>query len=71
MRKSRAMTKVRKGDTVGKITLLIIVAAFVVPVFRCGLRTNLTAFEWLRQHTIWGNPVQYVPEEKYAEELSE
>ena len=38
-------------------------------IFRCGGRTNLTAFDWLIEHSVFGSPVQYVPEEDYAREL--
>lgn len=51
------------------VTGLLFTAAFTVPVFRSGGRTHLTCFEWIVEHTIWGSPVQYVPEEDYAREL--
>lgn len=42
-----------------------LVLAFTVPVFRSGLRTNLTLWEWIINHTIMGHPVEYIPEEYY------
>ena len=50
------------------ITYLII-ATLTVPAFRSGGRSHLTAYDWIKEHTIWGSPVQYVPEEDYAREL--
>ncbi len=48
---------------------LLITGAFIIPVYRSGGRTNLTWFEWVMEHTIWGSPIQYVPEEDYTREL--
>jgi hypothetical protein len=42
---------------------------FTLPVFRSGGRTGLTGFQWIKEHTIWGSPIQYVPEEDYMAEL--
>lgn len=47
-----------------------IVAFFTVPIFRSGGRTNLTMFQWIVNHSIFGPPVEYVPEEDYATELN-
>ena len=47
----------------------LIVASFTVPVFRSGGRTELTFWQWIINHTIWGPPVEYVPEEDYMREL--
>lgn len=41
------------------------VLALTVPVFRSGLRDDLTFWEWIINHTIWGPPVEYIPEEYY------
>ena len=48
---------------------ILIVASFTVPVFRSGGRTELTFWQWIINHTIWGPPVEYVPEEDYMSEL--
>jgi len=44
-------------------------ACFTVPIFRSGGRTHLTFFQWVWNHTIFGPPVEYVPEEDYTREL--
>ena len=38
----------------------LIVASFL-PVWRSGLRKDLTFWGFVRNHTIWGDPVEYVP----------
>ena len=38
-------------------------------IFRCGGRTNLTCLGWIVEHSVFGSPVQYVPEENYSREL--
>ena len=48
----------------------LLVIAFTWPVFRSGGRSGLTMFDWIREHSIWGSPVQYVPAEDYMAELS-
>jgi hypothetical protein len=50
-------------------TGLLFTAGNCVPIFRSGGRTNLTLFEWGVNHTIFGPPVEYVPEEDYIREL--
>ena len=47
----------------------VFVIAFTWPVFRSGGRANLTLFDWIKNHSIWGPPVEYVPEELYSREL--
>ncbi len=49
--------------------LVVLIAAFAVPVFRSGLRTNLTLFEFMKAHTVFGPEVQFVPEEKYIQQV--
>ena len=60
-------------DIVGKnwTTALVWIFALSISwkIFRCGGRTELTAFGWLVEHSVFGSPVQYVPEEDYAREL--
>lgn len=48
---------------------LLFTGAFTVPVYRSGGRAGLTWFEWVMEHTIFGSPIQYVPEEDYIREL--
>ena len=47
----------------------LVIALFTVPVFRSGGRTGLTFYGWLVNHTVFGPPVEYVPEEDYMVEL--
>ena len=49
--------------------LLLLVAAFTVPIFRSGGRGGLTFYDWIVNHTIYGPPIEYVPEESYMAEL--
>lgn len=46
----------------------VVIASFL-PIFRSGGRTHLAFWGWLINHTIFGPPVEYVPEEDYAREL--
>jgi hypothetical protein len=57
-------------ETGGKLfTAFLVVESFTLPVFRSGGRTGLTFWGWVAAHTIFGPPVQYVPEEDYMAEL--
>lgn len=47
----------------------VVIGAFTIPVFRSGGRTGLTFFQWVKEHSIWGSPIQFVPEEDYRREL--
>ena len=53
-----------------EILLVLLILSFL-PVWRCGLRDKLTFWEWAREHTIWGHPVEYIPEEDYESALKE
>ena len=46
---------------IGVLTLL--------PVWRSGGREHLNFWGWILNHTIFGPPVEYVPEEDYKAEL--
>ncbi|MBA7697555.1 hypothetical protein ES703_106222 [subsurface metagenome] len=48
---------------------LVAVESFTLPIFRSGGRTELSFWEWVANHTIFGPPVEYVPEEDYSREL--
>ena len=56
----------KKWATVAVWTSVLV---FTLPVFRCGGRTGLTFWDWIREHSVFGSPIQYVPEERYMEEL--
>ncbi len=60
---------VKKGALPALGITYLIIATFTIPMFRSGGRGDLTAFDWIKEHTIFGSPVQYVPEEDYAREL--
>ena len=51
------------------IALVLVVGAFTIPIFRCGLRTDLTLWGFIINHTIFGPKVEYVPAEDYLAEL--
>ena len=42
-----------------------------IPVWRCGLRERISFFQFVKEHTIWGHPVTYVPEESFTAPLSD
>jgi len=48
---------------------LVAVESFTLPIFRSGGRTGLSFWGWVANHTIFGPPVEYVPEEDYSREL--
>ncbi|GAJ04688.1 unnamed protein product, partial [marine sediment metagenome] len=48
---------------------LVAVESFTLPIFRSGGRTGLSFWQWVVNHTIFGPPVEYVPEEDYSREL--
>lgn len=54
----------KKAVAVGLLTLSLI------PIWRSGGRGRLNFWAWLINHTIWGPPVEYVPEEDYMSELA-
>ena len=48
---------------------LLVVESFTLPIFRSGGRTELSFWGWVKNHTIFGPPVEYVPVENYAREM--
>ena len=46
------------------LAILALLASFL-PVWRCGLRENLNFWSWVKEHTVYGSPVEYIPEEEY------
>ena len=52
------------------IPAIAAIVFFTLPIFRSGGRGNLTGWEWVVNHTIFGPPVEYVPEEDYQAELA-
>jgi hypothetical protein len=55
----------KKSDIVSLLAL-----ASFIPVWRSGNRTGLTLWGFVINHTIFGPPVEYVPEEDYISALS-
>ena len=57
----------RHTKNLGKVALIWGIAlAFTLPIFRSGLRTNLTLFEFIILHTIFGPDPEYIPKEIYS-----
>lgn len=60
----------KKASDLKKVAIgALILGVFAVPIFRSGGRTGLTFVGWLVNHTIFGPPIEYVPEEDYTREL--
>ena len=70
MKHTNSLTK-PNPQLLKKVGLGLLVLSFTVPIFRSGGRTGLTFWGWIINHTIYGPPVEYVPEEDYLAELSE
>ena len=62
------MTGQRSAAKALLVTFLI-VESFTLPIFRSGGRTGLSFWAWIWNHTVFGPPVEYVPEEDYMAEL--
>ncbi len=60
---------IEKGALPGLALTGLVISVFTIPIFRSGAKTNLTLFDFVKEHTIWGKPVQFVPVEDYAREL--
>jgi len=48
---------------------LVAVESFALPIFRSGGRTNLSFWQWVVNHTVFGPAVEYIPVEDYSREL--
>ena len=54
-----------------KLVLVWVVAlAFSSPIFRSGLKSDLTLIEFIVNHTVFGDPVEFIPKEDYMQELT-
>jgi hypothetical protein len=58
--------KERDGLVISKGVVIGALIVSFLPIFRAGLRDNISFWEFVRQHTIWGDPVEYIPEEEYG-----
>ena len=50
---------------ISKDLAIIALRASFMPVWRCGLREDLNFWQFTKEHTIYGSPVEYIPEEEY------
>ena len=48
---------------------LVAVESFTLPLFRSGGKTGLSFWGFVANHTIFSDPVEYVPQEDYASEM--
>jgi len=48
---------------------LVAVESFTLPLFRSGGKTGLSFWGFVANHTIFSDPVEYVPQEDYAREM--
>lgn len=53
---------------IASVSLLVLGS---LPVWSCGLRKQLTFWEFVIAHTTWGPEPEYVPEELYTQPLTE
>ena len=60
----------REQERLMLIVVMVIVLASFLPVWRCGLRHRLSFWDFCLEHTVFGHPVEYIPEENYREELA-
>jgi len=53
-------------------TLLVwgIVLAFTLPVWRSGLKSNLTLWQFIVNHTVFGDEPEFIPKEDYEKIFS-
>jgi hypothetical protein len=47
----------------------VVMLLSLFPIWRSGGRTGLNFWQFIFNHTIWGPPIEYVPEEDYQQEL--
>ena len=66
--KSTDTPQVRNWKILG---VWVLVLSLTLPIFRSGGRTNLTFWNWVKNHSIYGKKCEYVPEEDYMAEFSE
>jgi len=48
-----------------------IALALTLPVFRSGLKSNLTLLQFVWNHTIYGDKVEFIPREDYEQAFNE
>ena len=57
-----------KSVAVSKDLLILLLVFSFLPVFRCGLRDHINFWVWIKEHTVWGHKVEYIPAENYGEQ---
>lgn len=68
--KKRSSSVGRPTYSLSKVLLVWgVVLAFTLPVWRSGLKSNLTLAGFVWNHTIFGEPVEFVPKEDYETAL--
>ena len=55
----------QKQVVISRDLILLVLLCSLLPVFRSGLRDELNFWQWVKEHTVWGHPVTYIPEEYY------
>ncbi len=55
-----------KKLVISKDLAILLLAASVLPVWRSGLREDMNFWQFAKEHTRWGHPVEYIPEEYYG-----
>lgn len=57
----------QKQVVISRDLLILALVVSFLPIFRSGLRDRLNFWQWVWEHTIWGHPVEYIPEEYYGD----
>jgi len=66
--KSKKLSREQERRMYYRIPVEVGVALFLasfLPIWRSGLRDSLNFWGWVLNHTVWGPPVEYIPEEDY------
>lgn len=52
-------------NAAGKVVVGLLIAASFAPVWRSGLKRDMCFWAFVVNHTIFGDPVEYLPPEAY------
>jgi len=55
----------QKQVVISRDLIILLLFCSLLPVFRSGLREDLSFWQWVKEHTVWGHTVTYIPEEYY------
>jgi hypothetical protein len=50
--------------------LPVVLLLSLLPVWRSGLRDGLNFWQWIWNHTVFGPPIEYIPQEDYITALT-